>query len=141
MRVRPPDEDDPGNSERTVLAHAGAWLELDLMLPGLGAVRLQIQPRQGGVALAMLPRQTRAMPLLREAVPEIAVALARLGVPLQRCELGQPLPRPVYTRSTGRAAVVIQPMLLGAAAEVAAVLAQRWPAVPDAAFSPTSPPP
>ncbi len=138
LRVRAVGADTraPGDEERDDPTD-GAWLEIELMLPGLGALKLQLRAGPGGVALALLPRQVRALPLLREAVAEMSARLARLGCPVQRCLLGQALPRPV--RRAGAAPTpAVRPLLLSAAAELVAVLARRWPAAPDG-LSPASP--
>lgn len=111
-----------------------AVLRLDLMLPGVGRVILQMEPAGGGVILEVGAQQSAAMAHMREMLPRLAALISRSGLTILRCRLMRELPQ----LSTGRIyptkaqASALTPAIFKAMAEVAVLLSQ--PSPPDDVF-------
>lgn len=106
-----------------------AVLRLDLMLPGVGRVILQMEPAGGGVILEVGAQQSAAMAHMREMLPRLAALISRSGLTILRCKLMRELPQ----LSTGRIyptkaqAAALTPGIFKAMAEVAVLLSQPLP--------------
>lgn len=118
----PDDERAPRRQPRKLA------LRLELKLPGLGRVALQVQWVAGGIQLSLAAEEAAALEVLRDLLPEMAAALARGGLRLLRASLDLGLSRldavavPEAWLPQGPAAAV-PPGLFRAAAEVAVLLA------------------
>jgi len=123
LRVLPVEEEEGTPPRRRLRTYA---LRLELVLPGLGHVVIQVQGGGGGVQLSLGVERREGMPLVRDALPAIATAMAGADLRLLKVALmhGQP---PITVPSLaglspGTAAAALAPGLFRAAAEVAVVL-------------------
>lgn len=117
---------DPDEARATPRLRTRAMaLRLDLTLPGMGRVTVQVQWISGGIQLSLAAEDANALEYLRERLPEMATALARCGLQLLRCRLNQGLPgleaNTLPALPQGPAAAV-PPGLFRAAAEVIVLL-------------------
>src|SRR5476649_2634508 len=113
-----------------------AVLRLDVMLPGVGRVILQMEPAGGGVILEVGAQQSAAMAHMREMLPRLAALISRSGLTILRCKLMRELPQLSSTRiyPTRSQAAALTPAIFKAMAEVAVLLSQPLP--PDDLFEP-----
>src|SRR5471030_2299032 len=111
-----------------------AVLRLDVMLPGVGRVILQMEPAGGGVILEVGAQQSAAMAHMREMLPRLAALVSRSGLTILRCKLMRELPQLSITRiyPTRNQAAALTPAIFKAMAEVAVLLSQPQP--PDDLF-------
>ena len=111
-----------------------AVLRLDLMLPGVGRVILQMEPAGGGVILEVGAQQNAAMAHMREMLPRLAALISRSGLTILRCKLMRELPQLSTARiyPTRAQAAALTPAIFKAMAEVAVLLSQPLP--PDDVF-------
>ena len=111
-----------------------AVLRLDVMLPGVGRVILQMEPAGGGVILEVGAQQSAAMAHMREMLPRLAALVSRSGLTILRCKLMRELPQLSITRiyPTRNQAAALTPAIFKAMAEVAVLLSQPQP--PDDFF-------
>ena len=110
-------------------------LRLELMLPGVGRVVIQMEPAGSGVVLEVGAAQTSAMQHMREMLPQMASTVSRTGLTILRCRLLRELP-PVSSEQsypTRLQAASLAPVLFKAMAELAVLLSQPLP--PDDLFS------
>ena len=127
---------DDEQTERQRRKRARVALRLELMLPGLGRVIIQMEPAAGnGVLIEVGAAHTSAMQHMREILPRLAVMVARCGLTILRCRLRRELPptsteHPYPTRAHTAA---LTPAVFKAMAEMAVVLSQPLP--PDDAFA------
>ncbi|NYE59761.1 hypothetical protein FHW58_000913 [Duganella sp. 1224] len=129
LRVVVIDEDE---YERNRRKRARAALRLELVLPEVGRVVIQLEPASGaGVVMEVGAAQTAAMQHMREILPQLAATVSRLGLTILRCRLRRELPPssgehpyPSRMQTAGLSA-----QLFHAMAAVATLLSQ--PAVPD----------
>src|SRR5471032_22390 len=125
LRVLARDADSGSDPRR----RGRAVLRLDLMLPGVGRVILQMEPAGGGVILEVGAQQSAAMAHMREMLPRLAALISRSGLTILRCKLMRELPQ----LSTGRIyptrtqAAALTPGIFKAMAEVAVLLSQPLP--------------
>ncbi|WP_295997436.1 hypothetical protein [Rugamonas sp.] len=126
---------DSGSSANGQRRRSRAVLRLDLMLPGVGRVIIQMEPVGGGVVLDVGAQQNAAMQHMREMLPRLAALVARSGVTILRCRLMRELPPPSAERvyPTRAQAAALTHAIFKAMAEVAVMLAQPLP--PDDVFS------
>ena len=110
-------------------------LRLELMLPGVGRVVIQMEPAGTGVVLEVGAAQTSAMQHMREMLPQMAATVSRSGLTIVRCRLMRELPPATGEQSypTRLQAASLSPMLFKAMAELAVLLSQPQP--PDDLFS------
>ena len=86
--VKDDDEYERDRRKRTRVA-----LRLELMLPGVGRVVIQMEPASGnGVVMEVGAAQTSAMQHMREMLPQLAAAVSRAGLTILRCRLRRELP-------------------------------------------------
>src|SRR5471032_1654744 len=111
-----------------------AVLRLDVVLPGVGRVILQMEPAGGGVILEVGAQQSAAMAHMREMLPRLAALVSRSGLTILRCKLMRELPQLSITRiyPTRNQAAALTPAIFKAMAEVAVLLSQPQP--PDDFF-------
>ena len=110
-------------------------LRLELMLPGVGRVLIQMEPAGTGVVLEVGAAQTSAMQHMREMLPQMAATVSRTGLTILRCRLLRELPPATGEQSypTRLQAAALSPALFKAMAELAVLLSQPQP--PDDLFS------
>ena len=132
LRVLARDADSGSDPRR----RGRAVLRLDLMLPGVGRVILQMEPAGGGVILEVGAQQSAAMAHMREMLPRLAALISRSGLTILRCKLMRELPQLSSTRiyPTRSQAAALTPAIFKAMAEVAVLLSQPLP--PDDLFEP-----
>jgi len=108
-------------------------LRLELMLPGVGRVMLQMEQAGTGVVLEVGASQTAALQHMREMLPQLASTVSRLGLTILRCRLMRELPPPGENYPTRLQAASLPPVIFKAMAELAVLLSQPLP--PDDLFS------
>lgn len=119
-----PGAEDPASSEPAVV-------QVELSLPVLGRIALQVRALQGGVQLTLVVEDVPSLPVLRAALPIIDAAMGRAGIRLvdSRLRRRQPLSSVREEREAAThhdsagAAPTLSPMLFRAAAEAALALA------------------
>jgi hypothetical protein len=113
-------------------------LRLELMLPGVGRVVIQMEPAGTGVVLEVGAAQTSAMQHMREMLPQVAATVSRTGLTILRCRLLRELPPANGEQSypSRLQAASLAPALFKAMAELAVLLSQPLP--PDDLFSETA---
>ncbi|MRW82491.1 hypothetical protein GJ698_00100 [Pseudoduganella sp. FT26W] len=129
LRVVVIDDDE---YERQRRKRARAALRLELTLPEVGRVVIQLEPSSGaGVVMEVGAAQTSAMQHMREILPQLAATVGRLGLTILRCRLRRELPPssgehpyPSRMQTAG-----LTPAIFHAMAAVATLLSQ--PAIPD----------
>jgi hypothetical protein len=127
---------DDEEYDRNRRRRARVALRLELMLPGVGRVVIQMEPASGnGVVMEIGAAQTAAMQHMRDILPQLAAVVNRAGLTILRCRLRRELPagggEHAYPSRLHTAALT--QALFKAMAEVAVLLSQ--PTVPDDAFS------
>lgn len=119
------DEEDPARArKRTRVA-----LRLELMLPGLGRVIIQLEPASSnGVLMEVGAAHTSAMQHMRETLPQLAALVNRYGLTVVRCHLRRAIP-PAGIEQVPTAAhtALLTAPLFKAMAEMAVLLAQPLP--------------
>ncbi len=68
-----------------------AALRLDLFVPGLGHVAVQMEPYGDAVLLELATGEDEALACLRALLPQLTAALASAGLAIGRCRLGKRL--------------------------------------------------
>lgn len=123
LRVLGTDEDDSAQHKgrRSKIA-----LRVELSLPGLGRVLVQMELAAGGVILDLASEQAEAMQYLREALRGLAGAIAHAGLGIVRCRLSKNLPAISALNSMRAEASIadMRPELFRAMAEVIVFLVQ-----------------
>ncbi|HTN67467.1 MAG TPA: flagellar hook-length control protein FliK [Burkholderiaceae bacterium] len=118
---------------------ANITLRLQLTLPGLGTIKLQLRLAAGGIWLDLAAEQDVALTFLRRALRQIVAAVARAELRVVRCRLGRVLPASGSAIDLALAAnasseLVFSPALFRAAAELALLLSNPLrPALADRA--------
>ncbi|MEV4777984.1 hypothetical protein [Burkholderia sp. LMU1-1-1.1] len=136
LRVVVNDDEEP---ERQRRKRARVALRLELMLPGLGRVVIQMEPAAGnGVIMEVGAAHTSAMQHMREILPHLAAMVGRCGLTILRCRLRRELPptsteHPYPTRAHTAA---LTAAVFKAMAEMAVMLSQPLP--PDDVFAETA---
>lgn len=125
LRLLESDEDEARHPRHP----RAAALRLELELPGMGRIMVQVELLAGGVYLTFDIQQDSALRLVRKALPAIAAALASIGLAVRRCKLsrrmavaangaGDGAPEAIQHQALWTAAE-LSPALFRAAAEVA----------------------
>ncbi|MGV7206795.1 flagellar hook-length control protein FliK [Oxalobacteraceae bacterium A2-2] len=118
--------------ERSRRKKARVGLRLELMLPGIGRVIIQMEPAGAGVVLEISAGQASALQHMRELLPRLSATLADCGLSLVRCRLRRDLdPATDYTYPTKLQAASLPQPLFKAMAELAVLLSQPQPANDD----------
>lgn len=97
-------------------------LRLDMVLPGLGRVSIKLYGSAAGIQLEIEVDRAETVPVIREAMPAIAAALARSELPLQRVGISQGRASGVVLAGPAEGAASLSPVLFRAVAEVAVAL-------------------
>ncbi len=129
--VKDDEEYDRNRRKRSRVA-----LRLELMLPGVGRVVIQMEPASGnGVVMEVGALQTAAMQHMRDILPQVAAVVSRSGLTILRCRLRRELPAAggEHAYPTRLHTAALTQALFKAMAEVAVLLSQ--PTVPDDLFS------
>ena len=127
------DEEQERNNRRR---RSRVALRLELMLPGVGRVVIQMEPATGnGVALEVGAAQTSAMQHMREMLPQLAATVSRCGLTILRCRLRRELPPAggEHHYPTRAHTAALSQAIFKAMAELAVLLSQPLP--PDDLFS------
>jgi hypothetical protein len=132
--VRDDEEQEHNNRRR----RTRVALRLELMLPGVGRVVIQMEPAAGnGVVLEVGAAQTSAMQHMREMLPKLAATVARSGLTILRCRLRRELPPAVGEHSypTRMHTAALTLAIFKSMAELAVLLSQPMP--PEDVFTTT----
>jgi hypothetical protein len=127
---------DDEEYDRNRRRRARVALRLELMLPGVGRVVIQMEPATGnGVVMEVGAAQTSAMQHMRDILPQVAAVVNRAGLTILRCRLRRELPAPVgeHAHPTRLHTAALTHALFKAMAEVAVLLSQ--PSLATDAFS------
>jgi hypothetical protein len=125
------DEQERNRRRRSRIA-----LRLELMLPGVGRVVIQMEPAgtTTGVVLEVGAAQSSAMQHMREMLPQLAATVSRSGLTIIRCRLMRELPPAAGDHYPNRLQIAtLTQALFKAMAELAVLLSQPLP--PDDLFS------
>jgi hypothetical protein len=125
--VKDDEEYDRNRRRRSRVA-----LRLELMLPGVGRVVIQLEPASGnGVVMEIGATQTSAMQHMRDILPQLAAVVSRSGLTILRCRLRRELPSSAgeHTHPTRLHTAALTLAMFKAMAEVATLLSQ--PALAD----------
>jgi hypothetical protein len=123
--VKDDDEYERNRRRRTRVA-----LRLELMLPGVGRVVVQMEPSPGnGVVVEVGALQTSAMQHMREVLPLLAATVSRAGLTILRCRLRRELPpsNGEHSYPSRLHTASLTPAVFKAMAEVAVLLSQPVP--------------
>jgi hypothetical protein len=123
---------DDEEYDRNRRRRSRAALRLELMLPGLGRVVVQMEPAGGnGVVIEIGAAQTSAMQHMRDMLPRLAAVISRSGLTILRCRLRRELPTTAgeHTQPSRLHTATLTLALFKAMAELATLLSQ--PAVAD----------
>jgi hypothetical protein len=108
-------------------------LRLELMLPGIGRVVIQMEPVGTGVLLEVGAQQSSAMQHMREMLPQLAATVSRAGLTIIRCRLTREVPLAAHHYPERAQLAVLTPAVFKAMAEVAVLLSSPQP--PDDLYS------
>ncbi len=127
---------DDDEYERDRRKRSRVALRLELMLPGVGRVVIQMEPAGGnGVVMEVGAAQTSAMQHMRELLPQLAATVSRSGLTILRCRLRRELPPSSgeHAYPTRLHTAALTQAIFRAMAELAVLLSQPLP--PDDLFS------
>jgi hypothetical protein len=133
------NDDEQADRERNRRRRGRVALRLELMLPGLGRVVIQMEPAGGnGVMMEVGAAHTSAMQHMREILPHLAALVGRRGMTILRCRLRRELPPPSveHPYPTRLHTAALTAAIFKAMAEMAVVLSQPLP--PDDVFAETA---
>jgi hypothetical protein len=120
--VKDDEEYDRNRRRRSRVA-----LRLELMLPGIGRVVVQMEPASSnGVVMEIGATQTAAMQHMRDILPQLAAVVSRSGLTILRFRLRRELPAPAgeHSHPTRLHTAALTLALFKAMAEVATLLSQ-----------------
>ncbi|HEX8603000.1 MAG TPA: hypothetical protein VF774_10180, partial [Pseudoduganella sp.] len=123
--VRDPDDDEAGAAPSR--RHPHVALRLEIHLPELGKVVLQMEPVEDGVVLEIGAAQPGAMRHMRSLVPEIGAIARRCGVRILRVRLARELPGTGFHHPNRLQVAMLTPAIFEAMAGVAVLLSQPRP--------------
>ncbi|MES2258649.1 MAG: hypothetical protein V4724_09025 [Pseudomonadota bacterium] len=126
---------DPGQQDEPRRRRARIAIRLELQLPDLGRVLIQMEPAGDGIVLEIGANQNGTMQYMRDMLPQIAAIVTRSGLTIVRCHLMRELApvRPEYNNPTRVQTAMLTQSIFKAMAEVAVLLSQ--PAQPKDLFS------
>ncbi len=127
-----------GDAEHSRRRRRRVALRLELMLPGVGRVVIQMEPAGSGVVLEVGAQQSSAMQHMREMLPQLASTVSRTGLTILRCRLLRELTPSTHGADypTREQTAMLTQAIFKAMAEVAVLLSQPLP--PDDLFSETA---
>lgn len=82
-------EDHPGDTHPQ--RQQGTALRLDLILPDVGHVAVQMLPGEHGILLELAAQQDAGLRQLRALLPQLAAVIGRAGLAIARCRLARSL--------------------------------------------------
>jgi hypothetical protein len=128
----PGQEDGPDPQRRR---HPRVAVRLELNLPQLGKVVVQLEPAELGVVLEISAHTNEGMQQMRELLPRIATIIGRCGLQIVRARLMRELtPVNPFENNPSRAQVaLLSTAVFKAMAEIAVFLTQ--PRLPEEALS------
>lgn len=132
LRVIVRDDDDDDATSGPAPAGPRIALRLEVFLPDMGKVVVQMEPLAHGVLLEIGAAQNAAMQHMRTLLPQIAVLANRCGVTIVRARLMRELGPVNANKPTGRQVGALSPAVFHTMAEVAVLLSQPLP--PDELF-------
>jgi hypothetical protein len=133
LRVLPPDPDaKPPTRYRDA---APLTLRIVLALPRLGGVTVQLQLAADGVLLDLAAEHAEALQPLRNLMPTIVAALARIDLRVLRCRLARGLPNGISWNPAARPAIT-SPTTSASATPAAAARSPQARIPPETALSP-----
>lgn len=126
---------DPGLPDEPRRKRARIAIRLELTLPDIGKVLVQMEPAGDGVVLEIGANQNAAMEYMREMLPQLATIISRNGLTLVRCHLMRELApvREEYNNPTRVQTAMLTQSVFKSMAEVAVLLSQ--PQQPKDLFS------
>jgi hypothetical protein len=126
---------DPGLPDEPRRKRARIAIRLELTLPDIGKVLVQMEPAGDGVVLEIGASQNAAMEYMREMLPQLATIISRNGLTLVRCHLMRELApvREEYNNPTRVQTAMLTQSVFKSMAEVAVLLSQ--PQQPKDLFS------
>jgi hypothetical protein len=117
---------EPKQAARGHARRGPAALRLDLFMPGLGHVAVQLAPLGDAVLLELATGEDEAIACLRALVPELTAAIARAGLAVGRCRLGKRLA--AAGQAPDQAQFAALPLALFKAMAAVAIVLSRPPA-------------
>lgn len=110
-------------------------LRLELNLPDIGKVVVQVEPAELGVVLEIAAHSNLGMQQMRELLPRIATIIGKCGLQIVRARLMRELTpvNPFENDPTRAQIALLSPAVFKAMAEIAVFLSQ--PRLPDEALS------
>lgn len=131
--LRVVNRDHEGEDEHPRRRGPRIALRLELMLPGIGRVVIQMEPLSGGVVLEVGAQQNSALQHMREMLPQLAATVSRAGLTIIRCRVAREIPLAARHYPERAQLAALTPAVFKAMAEVAVLLSQPQP--PDDMFS------
>jgi hypothetical protein len=126
LRVVTRDPDEDGGTPRRRRARVA--LRLEVHVPDLGKIVLQMEPGEDGVVLEIAAAQEGAMRHVRKLLPRIGAIATACGVRFARVRLMRELAAPGVHEPTASQVALLTPALFKTIAEVAVLLSQPLPA-------------
>lgn len=123
LRVVVRDAEDDGAASRR-RRPARVALRLEVHMPDLGKVVLEIEPVDGGVLLAIGAAQAGAMRRVREMLPPIREIMSHCGVRIVRIRLTHELLTAGSRHPTSMEAAMLTPPMFKAMADLAMLMSQ-----------------
>lgn len=120
-------DDDEYDYERNRRKRSRLALRLEMTLPGLGRVVIQMEPAGGnGVVMEVGASQTTAMQHMRDLLPQLAAVVGQAGLSILRCRLRRELPSSAgeHAHPSRLHTAGLSQALFRAMAEVATLLSQ-----------------
>ncbi len=121
----PGDDEDDGQPQRR---RPRVALRLEVHLPSLGKVVLQLEPQDAGVLLEIGAAQRGTMQYMRSLLPQIGAMATRCGLRIGRVRLMRELPPADTHQPTPAQIALLTEPLFRTMAEVALLLSQPQPA-------------
>ncbi|MBA5688804.1 hypothetical protein [Rugamonas apoptosis] len=131
--LRVVNRDQEGDDEHPRRRGPRIALRLELMLPGVGRVVIQMEPVGGGVVLEVGAQQNSAMRHMRDMLPQLAATISRTGLTIIRCRLTRDIPLAPEHHPERAQMAALTPAVFKAMAEVAVLLSHPLP--PDDLYS------
>ncbi|MBA5604394.1 hypothetical protein H3H36_03340 [Duganella sp. FT3S] len=125
--LRVVSRDQEGEDEHPRRRGPRIALRLELMLPGIGRVVIQMEPWAGGVVLEVAAQQNSALQHLREMLPQLAAVVSRTGLTFIRCRVTRELPLAARHAPERAQLAALTPAVFKAMAELAVLLSHPLP--------------
>lgn len=125
--LRVVNRDQEGEDEHPRRRGPRIALRLELMLPGIGRVVIQMEPLSGGVVLEVGAQQNSALQHMREMLPQLAATISRAGLTIIRCRVTRDIPLAAQHFPERAQLAALTPAVFKAMAEVAVLLSHPLP--------------